>query len=56
VPKHKDTFFKEVNKKAWKITRDLSSRIILKHMPKLVFVPAESDDKTQRLLDILDNI
>ena len=54
--KGKTRFFKEANKKSWKIARDLAPRLKLKKTPKIKFLPKNNDDKTKNVLRILDSL
>lgn len=56
VQKNKDTFFNHSQNIFRKITKDLYSRLVLRRNPKLKFISEAEDNKTQKLLDLLDSL
>lgn len=56
VQKNRDTFFNHSKGTFHKISKELYSRLILRRNPKIIFVSEGEDDKTQKLLDLIDNL
>lgn len=56
VQKCQQEFMREIKKKAWKISRDLSPRLVAKQMPRLRFLYSNDDDSINRVLNILDSL
>ncbi len=51
-------FFSEVNKKSWRIQKEVmdKGRIIFRRMPKLIFLSSKGLEPVEKVLNLLDSL